>query len=89
MASTVSSGSQVSNFALDFSPAKTSYQTDAALAFVGFFYGGVEDAERGFPDVAAGTVTFDEGDDGVVGNGVLAVGVADPFAVCWDGYAVV
>ena len=39
---------------------------DLALALVGLLDGGVEDAHAGAPDVAAGAVTFDEGDDGAV-----------------------
>ena len=36
-----------------------------AFAFVCFFNCGVEDADGGGPDVAAGAVAFDEGDDWV------------------------
>ena len=47
---------------------------DGALAAVGLFDRGVEDALRGLPDVAAGAVAFDEGNDGIVGDLILAVG---------------
>ena len=59
----------------DFKPA------DGALAAVGFLYCAVEDALRGLPDVAAGTVAFDERDDGAIGDLKLAVGVLDRLAV--------
>ena len=62
---------------------------DAALAFVGFFDCGVEHAERGFPDVAAGAVAFDEGDDRVIGNVVLAVCITDFLSVRGYSYAVI
>ena len=56
---------------------------DGALAAVGLFDGGVEDALRGLPDVAAGAVAFDEWDDGMVGDLKLAVAVLDGLAVFW------
>src|SRR5439155_5534625 len=40
---------------------------DAAAAPVGLLHRGVEDALRGAPDVAAGAVAFDVGNDGTVG----------------------
>ena len=54
---------------------------DRALAAVGLFDRGVEDALRSLPDVAAGAVAFDEGNDGIVGNLILAVAVLDGLAV--------
>ena len=45
---------------------------NGALAAVGLLDGGVEDALRGLPDVAAGAVAFDERNDGIVGNDELA-----------------
>jgi hypothetical protein len=59
-AATESSGSQVLNWRKAFSPAKISNQLDGALAAVGLFDRGVEDALRGLPDVAAGAVAFNE-----------------------------
>ena len=50
---------------------------DRALAAVGLFDRGVEDALRGLPDVAAGAVAFNEGNDGIVGNFELPVAVLD------------
>src|SRR6202000_3453251 len=60
-----------------------------AFAAVGLLDRGVEDALGGLPDVAARAVAFDEGDDRVVRDGVLAVGVLDRLAVGGDGDAVV
>ena len=54
---------------------------DGALAAVGLFDRGVEDPLRSLPDVAAGAVAFDEGNDGMVGNGKLPVLVVDRLAV--------
>ena len=50
---------------------------DLALARVGLGDRGVEDADGGAPDVRAGAVAFDEGDDGMVGDGEFAVGDGD------------
>ncbi len=41
---------------------------DFALAAVGFLHGGVEDQDAGAPDLGAGAVAFDEGNDGAVGR---------------------
>ncbi len=38
------------------------------LAVVGFFDGGIENANGGFPDIAASAVAFNERDDRVIGN---------------------
>jgi hypothetical protein len=46
---------------------------DLALAAVGLLDGGVEHAHGGLPDVAAGAVALDEGDDRVVRDLELAV----------------
>ena len=54
---------------------------DGALAAVGLFDRGVEDALRGLPDVAAGAVAFNERNDGVVGDLILPVAVLDRLAV--------
>ena len=67
-AATESSGSQVLNWRNAFSPAKISNQLDGALAAIGLFDRGVEDALRRLPDVAAGAVAFNERNDGIVGN---------------------
>ena len=80
-AATVSSGSQVLKRSIAFSPAKTSYQDNAALAVVCDLDRGIEHAHRRFPDVAPGAVAFDERDDGVVGNDELAV--ESDFASRW------
>ncbi len=47
------------------------------LAVVGDLDSGVEYAHRRFPDVAAGAVTFDERDDGIVRDDKLTVFVSD------------
>ena len=52
-----------------------------AFAAVGPFDRRVEDAPRGFPDVAAGAVTFDEGDNGAIGNAKFAARIFDGLAV--------
>ena len=59
-----------------------------ALAVVGFFDGSIENADGGFPDIAASAVSFNKRDDGMIGNGVLAVAVFDFFSVGWDGNSV-
>jgi hypothetical protein len=51
---------------------------------VRLFDSGVEDADRRFPNIAAGAVSFDERDDGVIGNAVLAVAVFDLLPVRWN-----
>jgi hypothetical protein len=50
---------------------------DLALAVVGLLDGGVEDELGGGPDVGAGAVALDEGDDGVVGDVEAVVGHGD------------
>ena len=50
---------------------------DLALAGVGLGDRGVEDAHGGAPDVRTGAVAFDEGHDGMVGDGQFAVGDRD------------
>ena len=52
---------------------------DLAVAVVGLFDGGVEDELGGVPDVGAGAVAFDEGDDGVVGDVEALGGHGDGF----------
>ena len=54
---------------------------DAALAAVGFLHRRIEDADRGLPDVAAGAIAFDEGNERVVGYLVLSVAVSYSRAV--------
>ena len=60
-----------------------------ALAAVGALDCGVEHAARGAPDVAAGAVPFDEGDDGAVRHAKRAARVLDRLAVRWNRDAVV
>ena len=62
---------------------------DVALAAIGFFYCGVEHAARGFPDVAASAVAFDEGDDGIVGHLQRVVRVANGLAIGGHWHTVV
>ena len=62
---------------------------DAALALVGLLHGRIEHAQRGLPDVAAGAVAFDERNDGVVRDLILAAGVADLLSVRRYRYAVI
>ena len=50
---------------------------DLALAGVGLGNRGVEDTNRGTPDVRTGAVTFDEGDNRMVWDGQFAVGDGD------------
>src|SRR5207302_2853781 len=57
---------------------------DLAAAGVGFLHGGVEDADAGAPDVGAGAVAFDEGDDRLVGDGQLAVADENGLAAGGD-----
>ncbi len=57
------------------------HPVDLALAAVGLGDRGVEHAHGGAPDVGAGAVAFDERDDGLVGNGELAVGDRDLLAL--------
>ncbi len=88
MALTVSSGSQFLKLGLGFFAGENFVPGDRALAVVGLFNGGVEHAHGGFPDVAAGAVAFNEGNDGVVGHVVLAVAVLDLLPVGWDGNSI-
>src|SRR5208337_1609861 len=55
-----------------------------ALTLVRLFDSGVEDADGRFPDIAAGAVAFNERDDRVIGNAVLAVAVFDFSTVGWN-----
>ena len=55
-----------------------------ALPVVGLFDSGVEYADRGFPDITASAVAFNERDDWAIGNAVLAVAVFDPLPVGWE-----
>ena len=59
---------------------KNFHPRDFALAAKGFFDGRVEHAARRDPDVASSAVTFDERDDGPVGNLKLAAFVGNCFA---------
>ena len=61
----------------------------ASLALVGLLDGGIEDAQRSFPDVATGAVALDEGNDRVIGNVILAVRVSDFLSVRRDRYTVI
>ena len=72
-ASTVSSGSQVPTLSNDFWPGVDLHPGDLALAAVGLRDRGVEHAHAGAPDVGAGAVALDEGDDRLVGHLELAV----------------
>ena len=54
---------------------------DGALAAVGLFDRGVEDALRSLPDVAARAVALDERNDGIVGHLKLPVAVLNRLAV--------
>ena len=56
-----------------FSPASTSNQTRRRLPPYAFGDRGIEHAHAGAPDVGAGAVAFDEGNDRIVGNDELAV----------------
>src|SRR5208283_3597911 len=58
------------------------------LAVLGFFDGSIENAEGGFPATAASAVSFNERDDGMIGNAVFTVAVFDCFSVGWDGNSV-
>ena len=89
VALTVSSGKPVLGLAIGLLAGEDFVPGDLALAAVRLFDGGVEDADGGGPDVAAGAVAFNEGDDGAVGDGVFAVGVLDGLAFGGDGDAVV
>ena len=82
-------GQPVLGFAVALFAGEDFVPLDGALAAVGFGYRCVEYALGGFPDVAAGAIAFDEGDDGVVGHGVDAVGVLDWLAVGGDGDVVI
>ena len=68
MAARVSSGSQLLSWFLAFSPASTSSQAIAALAAVGAPHRAVEHVLRGAPDVGAGSVALDEGNDRLGGD---------------------
>ena len=74
-------GQPVAELAEGFFAGKDLEPTNGALAAVGFFNRGVKDALRGFPDVAAGAVAFNERNDGVVRNLELPVQVLDRLAV--------
>src|SRR2546428_551083 len=54
---------------------------DLLLALVGLLHGGVEHPDRGPPDVGAGAVALDEGDDRVVRHAQLAVVDGDLLAL--------
>src|ERR1019366_3672610 len=60
-----------------------------ALTLVRLFNRGVEDADGGFPDIAAGAVPFNKRDDRVIGNAILAVAVFDLLPIGWDRDSVV
>src|SRR5437879_7158188 len=67
---------------------------DAALPARRFGHRGVEYFRRRPPDVGSGAVALDEGNDGMVGDGPVAVPVGDlgadgcaeaAFNLCWHG----
>ena len=59
-----------------------------ALSVVSLFDSGVEHPDGGFPNIAASAVTFNERDDGAIGDAVFAVAVFDLLTVGWDGDSV-
>ena len=60
----------------------------ASFARIGFFYRRVKYPDRRFPDVATCAVSFNEGHDGMIGHGVLAVAVSDRLPMDWNWNAV-
>src|ERR1017187_1684074 len=62
---------------------------DSALAFVGFLDRGIEDAQGGLPNVAAGAIAFNERNDRIVGNVILSVGITDFLSIRWYRYTVI
>src|SRR5579863_5053004 len=62
---------------------------DPTLALVSFLYSGIEYAHRRFPDVPAGAIALNEGNNGIVRHLVAPVAVADPGAVRGHRKAVV
>ena len=50
-------------------PGQNLHPVHLPRASVRLLHGGIEDPDRGGPDVGAGAVTLDEGDDRIVGNG--------------------
>src|SRR6267143_357126 len=55
-----------------------------ALTLVLLFNRSVEDADGSLPDIAARAIAFNERDDRVIGDTVLAVAVFDLLPVGWD-----
>src|ERR1019366_7262667 len=77
-------GEPVLKASLGFLAGKDFVPRHGALTLVRLFDSGVEDADGGFPDVAAGAVPFNERDDRAIGNAVLAVAVFDLLPIGWD-----
>ncbi len=73
IASTVSSGSQLVEFLIDFSPANTSYHTMLPLALIRLLHCSIEHPHRGLPNIASGTVAFYEWNNWVIGDVVAAI----------------
>ena len=81
-------GKPVLKASLGFLSGKNFVPGYGALTLVCLFDSGVEDADGGFPDIAARAVAFNERDDRVIGDAVLAVAVFDLLPVGWDGDSV-
>ncbi len=60
-----------------------------AFTAIGVLDSSVENPARSLPDVAAGAIAFDEGDDGIVRNQQFAAAVTDRRAIGWNWLPVV
>src|SRR5437016_458622 len=59
------------------------------LAPVGLFHCGIKNTTRSLPNVTAGAIALDEGNNGIVRNAILAAFVTDRRALGWDRHAVI
>ncbi len=82
-------GQPVIELGLGFFSGEDFVPGDAALALVGFLDRCIEYAQRSFPNVTAGAVALNEGDDRVFGNFILAVGITDFLSTRRYCYAVI
>src|ERR1700674_1041456 len=61
---------------------------NGALTLIRLFDSGIEDADGGFPNIAARAIAFDERNDRVIGDAVLAVAIFDLLPMGWDRHSV-
>ena len=71
-------------FCLGFFSSKDFVPDHAAFPAISFFDGRIEDAHRGFPDIASGAVAFDKRNDWIGRSLAATIFISDARAVAWN-----